>query len=223
MSDAPEVSVLVPTFNQERYLGRCLRSLMAQSLERDRFEIIVIDDGSTDGTALVVQSFIEEVRLLRFDQNRGLPAALNAGLEAASGEFSIRVDSDDYVNADFLKVLHLFVAENPDIDAIACDYLLVDDVENVIQRCNALDEPIACGIMFRTEHLHALGRYDESFRIHEDVDLRHRFLERHEIHRLALPLYRYRRHDANMTNDVEAGSAFLERFREKHGIGGGDG
>lgn len=209
--------MLVAAYNQERYLGRCLRSLIAQSLDRDLFEIVVVDDGSSDATRHVIQSFIDEIRVVSLPENRGLPAALNAGLEAIAAPFTVRVDSDDYVNAEFLKILRLFLVENPAIDAIACDYLLVDDDEVVLGRCDALERPIACGIMFRTEHLHEIGRYDESFLMHEDLDLRHRFLQTRTIDRLPLPLYRYRRHDANMTNDVATGEEYLQRLAEKHG------
>ncbi len=214
-----DVSILVPAFNQERYLGRCLRSLLAQTMARGRFEIIVMDDGSNDGTSHVIQAFIDEIVLVRFRENRGLPTALNTGLDAARGRFVVRVDADDYVNTEFLNFLHLFLDENREIDAIACDYLLVDNDEGVLSRCNAIELPIACGIMFRTDQLRGVGGYDEAFLMHEDLDLRHRFLQKHEIHRLALPLYRYRQHDSNMTNDVQAGSVFLDRFEEKHGIG----
>lgn len=218
----PGISVLVPTYNQERYLGRCLRSLLAQSIERAAFEIVVIDDGSVDGTKHVIQSFVDEIRVVRLAENRGLPAALNAGLDAANGEYTVRVDADDYVNAEFLNILHLFLAENADLDAIACDYLVVDDEEQVLRRCSSIEDPIACGIMFRTDHLREVGGYDESFLMHEDLDLRHRFLERRSITRLPLPLYRYRRHDSNMTNDGQTGAEFMRMLQDKHGIALGD-
>src|SRR5207247_4110126 len=80
---------------------------------------------------------------------------------------------------------------------------------------NCDEEPIGCGIMFRIEHLIELGLYDESLRLHEDQDLRIRFLKRFSIYRVPLPLYRYRRHDDNMTNDHESVAHYRERLREK--------
>ena len=103
------------------------------------------------------------------------------------------------------------------MDAVACDYLLVDDREEVLARCDAMKEPIACGIMFRTEQLIDIGLYDESFLRHEDRDLRLRFLDRYLIHQVALPLYRYRRHDENITNDTAEMRRHEQRLREKHG------
>jgi hypothetical protein len=79
-----------------------------------------------------------------------------------------------------------------------------------------MKEPIACGIMFRTEQLIDIGLYDESFLRHEDRDLRLRFLDRYTIHHVPLPLYRYRRHDDNITNDVAAMNFHEERLNEKH-------
>jgi len=128
----------------------------------------------------------------------------------------VRVDADDYVNTAFLDVLYLFLVENPRLDAAACDYLLVDDREEVLARGDAMKEPIACGIMFRTEQLIDIGLYDASFLRHEDRDLRVRFLERYGIHHVPLPLYRYRRHDNNITNDVEEMQHHHRRLSEKH-------
>jgi len=211
------VSVIVAAHNEERFIGRCIRSLLAQKFPRDRFEIIVVDDGSTDRTVEVTQSFGDSVRLLRNDANRGLPASLNRAIREVRSPFIVRVDADDYVNASFIEVLHLFLAENPSLDAVACDYLLVDDREEVIGRRNCMEEPIACGIMFRTDQMIDLGLYDESFLLHEDRDLRVRFLEKHEIHRVPLPLYRYRRHADNITNDAVAMEHHYRRLIDKHG------
>lgn len=214
---SPEISVIVPVHNQERYVGRCMRSLLAQDIERDLYEVILIDDGSTDRSAYAIDMFADEMRIVSLPTNRGLPAALNAGLQQAHGSLVVRVDADDYVNARFLSVLHLWLTENPDIDAVACDYLLVDNDEEVLGRGNCETEPIACGIMFRMNHLQELGLYDEEFMVHEDLEFRHRFTRKYSITRLPVPLYRYRRHETNMTNDLPRQEVYLAMLKEKYG------
>jgi len=84
----PHVSVIVPVHNQECFIGRCLRSLTAQELPRQRFEIVVVDDGSTDRSAYAVDLFRDEVELVTLESQRGLPAALNAGLRRARESWS---------------------------------------------------------------------------------------------------------------------------------------
>ena len=217
MSGSTLISVIVAAHNEERYIGRCLRSLLAQTFPRTKFDIIVVDDGSTDRTAAVLKTFGNDIKMLRNDENIGLPASLNRAISSTHSKFVVRVDADDFVNASFLEILHLFLTENPRMDAVACDYLLVDDREEVLARCDAMKEPIACGIMFRTEQLIDIGLYDESFLRHEDRDLRLRFLDRYLIHQVALPLYRYRRHDENITNDTAEMRHHEQRLRDKHG------
>ncbi len=219
---APTVSVLVPAYNQERFIGRCLRSLLHQTFPRDAYEIIVVDDGSDDRTAYAVGLFDGDIRLIENEKNLGLPASLNRAIHSARSPFVVRVDADDYVNQDFLKMLHAFLEQNHYMDAVACDYWLVDDREEWLERVNCLEQPIACGIMFRTDQLVDVGLYDEDFLRHEDQDLRLRFQERYSIHRLELPLYRYRRHEGNITNDKEAMDYHMDRLREKHGLDQGD-
>lgn len=219
MSTAPAstmVSVIIAAHDEERYVGRCIRSLLAQRFPRSQFEIVVVDDGSSDRTAAILETFGDAIRVIRNESNLGLPASLNKAITSTHSKFVVRVDADDYVNAAFLDVLYLFLAENPSFDAAACDYLLVDDREEVLRRADAMKEPIACGIMFRTEQLIDVGLYDETFLRHEDRDLRVRFLDRYTIHHVPLPLYRYRRHDDNITNDVEEMSFHEERLNEKH-------
>ena len=219
MSKTPTISILLPVFNEEKYIGRCLRSLLSQTFPRDAFEIIVVDDGSSDRTPYALELFSEEVRVIRNEANVGLPASLNRGIRAASAPYLVRVDSDDYVNSNFLHILHLFLENNRHMDAVACDYLVIDDREEVHGRKNCMEEPIACGIMFRIEHLFEIGLYDESFLVHEDLDLRIRFLKQHQIHRVELPLYRYRRHNGNITNDKEMMAKHMTNLLIKHGEG----
>ena len=216
MSTSTLVSVIVAAHNEERYLGRCLRSLLAQRFERNRYDVIVIDDASTDRTSAVLATFGDSITVLRNETNLGLPASLNRAITSTHSKFIVRVDADDYVNSAFLDVMYMFLADNPQFDAAACDYLLVDDREEIISRRDAIKEPIACGIMFRTEQLIDIGLYDESFLRHEDRDLRLRFLDRYTIHHVPLPMYRYRRHDDNITNDTAEMAHHERRLHDKH-------
>ena len=216
MSTSTLVSVIVAAHNEERYLGRCLRSLLAQRFERSRYDVIVIDDASTDRTSAVLATFGDSITVLRNETNLGLPASLNRAITSTHSKFIVRVDADDYVNSAFLDVMYMFLADNPQFDAAACDYLLVDDREEVISRRDAVKEPIACGIMFRTEQLIDIGLYDESFLRHEDRDLRLRFLDRYAIHHVPLPMYRYRRHEDNITNDTAEMAHHERRLHDKH-------
>lgn len=196
-----KISVIVPVYNREKFIGRCLRSLISQSIGINNFEIILVDDGSTDSSNKIYQAFSDEIRVIKHKKNLGLPTSLNTGIKKAKGRFLVRVDSDDYVNSEFLQILFLFMSENPDYDAVSCDYLLVDDKEQTLKRVNCLKNPIGCGIMFKTNHLIEIGLYNEKFLLHEEKELRARFEKKYSISRVPLPLYRYRKHSSNMTND----------------------
>ena len=214
----PIVSVIIPTFNQEKYLGRCLRSLMNQSMHRPDYEIIVVNDGSKDKTKFAANLFIKKIKLINNKKNMGLPYSINKGILSAKGRFVVRVDSDDYVNKEFLNIPYNFLTSNVEIDAVSCDYLIVDDKEKVIKRENSNKKPIGCGIMFRLEHLLDLGLYDKKFLVHEDKDLRYRFLKKFKIYRVPLPLYRYRKHQKNITNNLSKMKKHLKQFKKKHKI-----
>ena len=216
----PIISVVVAAYNQEKFIGRCLRSLLQQTLPQNEYEIIVIDDGSTDRTAYALTLFTDTnesiVTVVRHEANRGLPAALNKGIQAARAPYIVRVDADDFVNVNFLNFLYYYLESNAQVDAIACDYLLLDDDEMVLERCSCHEKPIACGIMFRKDHLFEIGLYDEEFRCQEERELRIRFEKKYKINRLELPLYRYRRHDKNITNDSNDMEQHRLKLMDKH-------
>tara|TARA_Y100001970_G_C14199329_1_gene840154 strand:- start:147 stop:800 length:654 start_codon:yes stop_codon:yes gene_type:complete len=214
--NAPEVSVIIPIYNQEKWIGRCLRSLLSQKIKREKFELIVVDDGSTDRSNYALDLFSDEIELITNEKNRGLPGALNIGIRAAKANHIVRVDADDYVNENFLFLLHEFLKKNNYMDAVACDYLLVDDKENIIDRKNCSADPIGCGIMFKSSQLFEIGLYDEDFKLWEEKDLRLRFEKKYKIHRLELPLYRYRRHENNITNDKESALHHTKKLKDKH-------
>jgi len=214
----PLVSVIIPVYNQEKWIGRCLRSLMNQSMNRDKYELIIVDDGSHDKSGYAFDLFKEEIVLIKLAKNKGLPTALNEGIKASKGKYIIRVDSDDYVNENFLLILHELLEQNKYMDAVACDYFLIDDEEEVIARKNCMEVSIGCGIMFKSSHLFEIGLYDEDFQLNEERELRHRFEKKYQIHRLELPLYRYRRHENNITNDIKNLRIHDKKLQKKHSI-----
>jgi glycosyltransferase involved in cell wall biosynthesis len=218
MSHHPAVSIIIPAHNQEKYIGRCLRSAINQTLDGADYEIIVINDGSVDRTEYALELFRDEITLINNLSQVGLPAALNRGIHAAKGQFIVRVDADDYVHAEYLNILSLYLKLNKDIDAVACDYYLVDEHENLLAQKNCTEEPIGCGIMFRVNQLIDIGLYDEDFLSREEEDLRIRFEKKHAINRIRLPLYRYRRHDTNMTNDTERMNESSVTLKDKHAL-----
>ena len=96
------LSVVVPTYNQADLLRESLRALVDQTLSKDPYEIIVVDDGSTDHTAAVLREFGPPVKVMRFPANRGRSAARNAGIREARAPLIVLVDSDILVRPDFL-------------------------------------------------------------------------------------------------------------------------
>ncbi len=212
----PPISVIIPAFNEEKYLGRAIRSLLNQTLDRSLYEIIVVNDNSVDRTDYAMELFAEEIIALTNKEQLGLPGSLNKAIHKARGQYIVRVDADDYVSKDYLYILQLYLEENREFGAVACDYLMVDNEENVIVRKNCEKDPIGCGIMFRTDHLISIGMYDEEFLMHEDRDMRIRFSQQHSIVRVPLPMYRYRQHEANMTKQKDQWNHYEELLVEKH-------
>jgi glycosyltransferase involved in cell wall biosynthesis len=212
----PILTVLIPNHNHGKYLSRCLRSLLSQKLNRELYEILVVNDASTDNSDLILNSYKEDIKYINNKKRLGLPGSLNAGLRKIKTRYFVRVDSDDYVNDNFLEYLVNFVEFNNHIDAIAVDYYLVDDNEKIIKRINCLEQPIGCGIIFRTDQIIELGMYDKSFLLHEDKELMTRFLEKHKISRLELPLYRYRQHDQNISKNKKLNLKFSKKLLKKN-------
>ena len=122
------------------------------------------------------------------------------------------MDSDDYVNDQFLNILYTFISSNPETDAFACDYYTVNDKEKFLKRINCLSKPIGCGIIFRVEQLIEIGIQDKKF-LHEDIDLRFRF-QKIQINRIPIP-YRYRKHSTNITNNKKELKRHYKLFKKK--------
>lgn len=212
------VSLIITTYNYARYIERALRSAMDQSLDKRDYEIIVVNDASTDHTAEILANYSEHARIFNLEENIGLSAARNFGIKKAIGQFIIFLDADDYIHHDLLKIEKLFLEQNNTLDAVSVDYVRVDERGTHIEHVDASITPIACGIMFRKDFLYEVGLYDESFRAREEEDLRLRWLYKYNIYNLVVPLYRYRMHENNLTKDEATMSHHQEKLQTKHQI-----
>jgi len=173
------LSVVVPTYNRREVLRVCLASLARQTLSSDQFEVLVVDDGSTDDTESVVRSFQGAllVRYLRQPHNRGRAAARNRGIREATGDVVVFVDSDVFPVPGFLaahRSVHLAspraVGRGP--------LLLTNHLDDPFGKPPLLPDPSpafldTANASVRREHLLAAGGFDEEFRHYgwEDADL----------------------------------------------------
>lgn len=140
-----EVSVIVPIYNVERYLAKCVDSILAQTY--GDFELILIDDGSPDRCGEIIDSYaVKDNRVVPIHQkNMGVSAARNAGLRVAKGDFLSFIDPDDFVSTDFLEVLVNEITKyDADIACCGCDSY---DKNGNIKRMNSLPS----GVMSRDE------------------------------------------------------------------------
>lgn len=123
-----KISVIVPIYKVERYIERCVCSLMEQTMED--IEYIFVDDASPDSSIAILKDCIKryprrepQIKIIVHEFNKGLPAARNSGLNVARGEYLFHCDSDDYVERDMLEIMYR-TAVHGDCDLVYCDYYL---------------------------------------------------------------------------------------------------
>lgn len=195
------ISVVVTNYNYEKFLGRCLRSLLDQTLDPEEFEVILVDDNSSDYSLEVAKPFSENIRIIQCTENVGLASASNLGIRAARGRYIVRVDADDFVHPEFLRFLLRYMElRTNECDAVAVNYWEVDSDGHMMLEKDSELAPIACGIAFKSEVMLRLGLYQDGLRIGEDTDFIFKFnLSGHKLEHLKLPLYRYTKHAKSLT------------------------
>ena len=139
----PKVSVIIPVYNVEKYLRKCLESIFKQTYKN--IEIIVVNDGSTDGSCQVLNDLKEEDdRLIIINKkNGGLSSARNAGIEAATGEYLVFVDSDDWIDEKYIENMYV-ISDTYDCDIVQCGYesVFFDDSNIKEDKSNINRQPL---------------------------------------------------------------------------------
>ena len=213
-----KASIIVTSYNYSRYVERCLRSCLSQNFPRNDYEVVMVDDASTDDTVEVLEKFetYPNYRYIVNQENVGVAKTANIGIRACYGRYFLRVDADDYVNQDLLFFLARYLEENHDAFCVSCDYYLVDEFGSKIERKYAEEDPISCGIMYRTDLITKYGLYDGRFRHREEEEMRARLAEHYKIHHLRIPLYRYRMHKYNKTKNFPEMERYESLLKELH-------
>jgi len=213
----PDVSVLMPVRNAARFVRAAVDSVLLQ--RGPSVELIVVDDGSTDGSRAIVEAIDDRrVRLIRHEPGPGISATLNAGLASATGEFVARLDADDVARPDrFAKQVDalrrmpavvLTGSRARLIDANGRAIGLVDRPcdETAIRWYNLLDNAfVHSSVMFRRAAIAAeFGGYDESLSLCEDWALWGRIMEGHAVCNMPEPLTDYRVTPGSIMSTIES-------------------
>ena len=212
-----KASFIVTSYNYSAYIERCIRSCLDQAFPKDQYEVILVDDASTDNTLSIVEKFktFSQFRLIENKVNVGVAEASNIGIRASLGRYVVRVDADDYVNKNFLLFLITYLESNHEAFGVACDYIVIDEHEDKGERRFADRNPISCGIMYRKDLLAKVGLYDPNFRHLEEEELRQRVGDYYGIHYLHIPLYRYQTHRSNKTKEVDEIAKAREELKRR--------
>lgn len=222
-----KITVGICCYKQKEWLYRCLRSLSNQTIPKDDFEVIVVNDNPADNLEDACKPLKQDIniRLINNKRNLGLPGSLNEALKNSLGKYFVRVDSDDYVSRHFLYFLSAFLDMNSgtwvmgteqSYQAVACDYFKVNNAGEFLSRHLSEQEPIACGIMFTYESLCNVGFYNENFKMREGHDLLQRYENKYNLYNLPVPLYRYRMHSSNRTNNEEEIAKYDNKLKENN-------
>lgn len=214
----PRISVLLPVRNAAATLDEALGSVLGQT--RDDFEVIALNDGSTDGSAERLQAAASrDARVRVIDTGgRGLAASLNEGLRAATAPYIARQDADDRSRRTRFAVQAAYLDAHPAIGALGTGAVTIDEAGAIIGRFptrsgpatvrsalrRARATPVHGSMMIRTDLLRALGGYRDAFVTSQDFDLWLRLVERSVLDNLDETLYEWR---------VSPGSVFGARRR----------
>lgn len=242
-ANAPEgdsmelVSVIIPTYNRSTCIIEAIDSVLGQSYSP--IEIIVVDDGSTDNTAELINGYSNQV-VYTYRENGGVSAARNHGISLAEGEFIAFLDSDDKWVADKIEKQVEWLCENSDFGMVLSDVFLVDSSTSVIEKTNRrlclprdgfvlediLLRPslIPSSVLVRRSVLQDVGVFDQELKTAEDLDLHLRIAQKYKIGLIEKPLvYVLRGADglsqtgSTYTDHVFVLERFLEINKDKYG------
>ena len=217
-----KVSVIVPVYNVEKYLDKCLNSLVNQTLKE--IEILVINDGSPDNSQKIIDKYVKEYSNVKsyIKKNGGLSSARNYGLKYAKGEYIAFIDSDDYVSVDMLNEMYKKAKDN-NSDIVICDYYSLEKDEKRYINCHLklntdskkeyLLSPPNAWIRLIKKEIALKEKYTEGI-YYEDLDINPRLLiHANKIDYVEKPLYYYYVREGSIMSQKTFNERLLDIFK----------
>lgn len=239
MPGNPKISVVMSAYNEEKYVKDAIESILAQSY--GDYELIIINDGSTDRTREIVESFKDPRILLVNQENRGLIRSLNRGIGMARGEYIARHDADDISRPERFAAEAAYLDLHGDVALVGTQaYHMTENGRDVkAYKAPALDYagikeclwrgdiPICHGtIMCRKKCLEEIGLYREKLDLVEEYDLFFRIAEKYPMVNIEEPFYRIRMHEGSICAvnrvDINRRYEFVKRLAEERKAHGTD-
>ena len=219
----PLISVMMPTYNNAKYIGQAIDSIYAQNY--GNIEIIIVDDGSTDNTKEVVQQY-KDIKYF-YIEHKGIPFARNVALENAKGEYIAFLDSDDYWLPNKLNTQMQYFKEHPDCEIVFTKYENFFENEYVKKKKRAIYEKNSedkfkhylPSSLVKKELFEKYGNFDENFKTGEDTEFVTRIKENkmNIEHFINNVFYRRRLHGKNITliQNPKYSKFLMDLFRKK--------
>ncbi len=200
------VTIVLSTYNGERYIRESIDSCLSQTY--GNFELIVVNDGSTDRTSEILAGYSDpRIRVIQHETNKKLPAALNTGFRASRGEYLTLTSDDNRYAPNALSVLVEALQSRPQVGLVYSGYRLIDEHGNFIR--NVLAEPpellnrkcvVGASFLFRRQVYQVIGDFNEELFGIEDYEYWLRIAQRFRIEAIDDILYDYRVHPASLTS-----------------------
>ena len=205
----PKITVYVVSHNYGKYLSEAIESVLRQTFSN--WELLIFDDGSSDDTQKIMDLYRNHEKISCFTtKGVGLPAVNNLALEAAKGEYIVRLDADDKFEENILLIFDNYVSKKPDLALLFPDFYLMDESGEVFahkmnssphEEDHLMDVPPngACTLV-KTQILKDLGGYREDLGAQDGLDLWLKIKDKFPTYKINLPLFYYRRHGKNLTD-----------------------
>ncbi|MDC0470430.1 N-acetylneuraminate synthase family protein [Candidatus Pseudothioglobus singularis] len=209
-TNLPLVTIYITNYNYGQYIRQSIESVLNQSFSS--FELIIIDDGSSDESREIIQEYSRNSKVkIVFQQNKGLNKTNNIALKLSRGKYIMRLDADDYLHESALLLMTNRLENDSKLAMIFPDYYMVDKEGRVLSheyrhdfsnKVSLYDQPAhgAC-TMVKSDVLKEVGGYSEEFKCQDGYELWVKIIGYYKVSNISLPLFYYRQHGDNLTSN----------------------